>query len=89
MAIKYEETKSLIGLVLRAARMNALEILQSALDENGWTMPEFYDGVIEHAIGLPYTSDQWLDFHQKVPHWRLRDEKALMDKLSPRQREQL
>ncbi len=55
----------------------------------GRTAPEFYDGVILHGPDMTYTSDQWFDFHQKVPHWRLQREERLIGKLTPRQRELL
>lgn len=82
----YDETKLLIGLVLQAKRDLVSEQLFNALAGMKHDHPEFYDGVIKHSPGMPLTSDQWLDFLLKVPHWRLLEEKALIDKLSPHQR---
>ncbi len=89
MTLSFYETKWLIDLVLRTEAAAALIALREELRETKRKEPEFYDGVILHGPGMIYSSDQWLDFHIKVPHWRLRDEKALMDKLSPSQREML
>lgn len=90
MTLNYEETKSLIDGVLAVGRDDARKVLQVELKRMDRTMQEFYEGVIQHGPHLTsYTSDQWLDFHLKIPHWRLQREKALMDKLSPKQRELL
>ncbi len=64
-------------------------MLDHDLADHQMTRQQFYDGVILHGptIGLP--SDQWLDFHRKIPHWRLRDDRALMNLMSENQREML
>lgn len=89
MTLNYEETKVLIDRVLEARKENVSQVLDDGLGQLSRSMPEFYDGIIKHGPGMTYTSDQWLDFHLKVPHWRLRDDRTLMDKLSPKQRERL
>lgn len=83
----YEETKELIEIVLNSSKEEAIDYLRVGLKARELSEPEFYDGIIRHGPAMKYTSDQWLDFHVKIPHWRLRRERALMDKLSPRQKE--
>lgn len=87
MGLDYAETKRLIDRVLDYETSESEQDLNEDLRSMGRTRQEFYDGIIKHGRGMDYTSDQWFDFHKKVPHWRLRRERALMDKLSPRQRE--
>ncbi len=86
MTFSYDETKFVIDKVLDLPIESAEKGLKIVLEEFNRATPEFYEGVIKHGPKMPYTSDQWLDFLRKIPHWRLRDEKTLMDKLSPRQR---
>ncbi len=89
MTLSYHETEVLIDLVLRFKKEEARKALHFQLDLMSYQEPEFYEGVIKHGPFMKYSSEQWFDFHFKVPHWRLREEKALMDKLSESQREQL
>lgn len=89
MTLSFDQTRFLIDVVLSAKNGEALASLNETLTEIGRSAPEFYEGVISHGPFMNYTSDQWLDFHLKVPHWRLRDEKPLMDKLSAKQRSML
>jgi hypothetical protein len=89
MALSHDETKQFIDLVLRIDREGAQERLYQHLTKHGHALPQFYDGVIQHGPYMNYSAEQWFDFHSKVSHWRLREEPALMNKLSPRQRELL
>ena len=89
MTLNYKETKMIIDDVLKTDSEGVSSLLKSSLEDAGRTFPEFYDGVILHGPDMNYTSDQWFDFHQKIPHWRLQAEESLMRKLSPRQRELL
>jgi hypothetical protein len=89
MALSHDETKQFIDFVLNTDRKNAQEKLYQELTKANYTLPQFYDGVIEHGPFMNYTAEQWFDFHSKVPHWRLREESALMNKLSPHLRELL
>ncbi len=87
--MEFKETKILIDIVLSASPKAVEELLILNVKLLNRTIQQFYDGVIRHGPSMDYTSDQWFDFHSKAPHWRLRDEKTLMDKLTPRQRENL
>ncbi len=88
MTLEFDKTKDLIDLVLATKAELARKALENRLSSMGRTTPEFYDGVLSHGPKMShYTSDQWLDFFRKIPHWRLLDDKTLMDKLSPNQRE--
>lgn len=87
MTLEFDLTKVLIDQILKSARDKAYSILLFELEQINRTVPEFYEGVIKHGPTMPYTSDEWLDFHLKVPHWRLLDDKGLMDKLSEKQLE--
>ncbi len=89
MTLEYVPTQFIIDLVLEVMPAQAADKVNMALKKMDRTRPEFYEGVIKHGPFMTYTSAQWLDFHRKVPHWRLRAAKALMDKLSPRHREVL
>lgn len=89
MPLSHNETKYFIDLVLNTNSNDVRVRLYEELSNNDHSMPEFYDGVIQHGPFMNYTSEQWFDFHLKVPHWRLRDESSLMNKLSPHMREQL
>lgn len=89
MALSHNETKQYIDLVLSSDKEDAQAQLYVDLSQRGYTLPEFYDGVIKHGPFMNYTADEWFDFHKKVPHWRLRDEPALMNKLSPQHLELL
>ncbi len=89
MTLSYAETEVLIDLVLRSKMEDLSKLFHAELRNMGRREPEFYDGVILHGPFMKYSSEQWFDFHFKVPHWRLRDEKALMDKLSESQRQRL
>ncbi len=86
---EYNQTRDLIMDVLALAPDEAREFLNNRLVKAHITWPQFYDLVILHGPSLGFTSDQWLDFHLKIPHWRLLDDKGLMDLLSVNQREQL
>jgi hypothetical protein len=89
MALSHEETKQFIDFVLNIDRGDAHEKLYRYLTKHGHTLPQFYDSVIQHGPYMNYTAEQWFDFHSKVPHWRLREEPALMNRLSQHQRELL
>lgn len=90
MALNFEETKFVIDRVLEFSRADINEELKVVLTRMKQTMPAVYEGVLEHGPYMNfYTSAQWLDFHLKVPHWRLRRDKDLMAMLSPRHREML
>jgi hypothetical protein len=89
MALSHIETKQYIAPVLNTDIEKVRAHLYVDLSLKGHTLPQFYDGVIRHGPFMDYTADQWFDFHSKVPHWRLREEPSLMNKLSPRQRERL
>lgn len=86
MTLTYKETQELIDTVLSATNEKASKVLHHRLQSKGRDITEFYDGVIKHGPKMPYSPTQWLDFHLKIPHWRLQAEKALMDKLSANQR---
>ncbi len=88
MRLGYNQTIFLIDRVLESHLNEASEVLRKELSKMRLTIQSFYDGTIHHGPYLNcYTSDQWLDFHLKVPHWRLRAEEGLMKKLSPKHRE--
>lgn len=89
MPLSYDETREFIDLILRTKKEDARTALHFDLVSTGHSEPEFYDGVIKHGPFMNYTADEWFDFHKKVPHWRLRDEPALMNKLSPQHLELL
>ncbi len=88
--MKYEETKYLIDRVLSFDQNHAPEQLELELAKMNRSIQALYDGLLLHAQFMSfYTSDQWLDFHRKVPHLRLRRDAALMNKLSPKHRQLL
>ncbi len=89
MTLSYVDTGSLIKLVLDGPKKTARQALNQALKEMGSSEPEFYAGVIEHGTGLPFSSEQWFNFHSKIPDRLLRDHVELMNKLSPSQRKAL
>lgn len=89
MALSHDETKYFIDLVLKTSKGEAGKFLYRNLLKRGYSLPTFSDGVIAHGPFMDYTAEQWFDFHTKIPHWRLREESSLMNKLSPRQRELL
>lgn len=74
-------------LTLNTPKHQWFERLGARLKSYNRSFPEFFDGVIAHGDDIALTSDQWLEFLLKVPHWRLLREKALLNKLSPNQRE--
>jgi hypothetical protein len=85
VTLSFDETKVLIDLILNTNHEIARQILHKELGAMDRKEPEFYDGVIQHGPFMNYSAEQWFDFHMKVPHWRLRDEPSLMNKLSPEQ----
>ena len=89
MTLSYLDTKKLIQLVLERPTKTAWQALNRALKVMNSSEPEFYAGVIEHGMGLPFSSEQWFDFHSKIPDRLLRDHVELMNKLSPSQRKAL
>ncbi len=89
MTLSYNETKEFIDFVLVHPMVNIRKRLNTQLKRRRLKEQEFYAGVMEHGKGMPYTSDQWFDFHSKIPDKLLRDDPDLMNKLSPRQREDL
>ncbi len=89
MATDYTETEEIINLILGVKSQDPTKVLHLLLKARGKTAPEFYDGVIKHGVKMKFNSDQWFEFHRKIMHWRLLNEKALMSKLSEKQREQL
>lgn len=90
MALNYGETKLLIEKVLSFDKATASVDLDTELNKMGRTIQSLYEGVLLHGPKMNfYTSDQWLDSHQKVPHWRMRRDDELMAMLAPRHREML
>lgn len=87
--MNYQETEELIEFVLTAKRQTVWERLNDRIVQSERSIPEFYEGVLKHGPKMSYTNDQWFDFLRKIPLWRLLEDKGLMDKLSPNQREQL
>ncbi len=89
MTLSYIETKTLKDFVLARPKEDIRIKLNRELKRRHTKEQEFYAGVMEHGKGMPYTSDQWFDFHSKIPDKLLREDPDLMNKLSPRQRESL
>lgn len=89
MALSYDQTKVLVKQILRASRDEARDILRLRLLELESREPEFYASVIKHEGGLPFSSEEWLDFFSKIPTQVFRDAPQLMNKLSESQRERL
>ncbi len=89
MTLAYDETYLLIQLVLSTDETTARKKLNSTLAEVEKREPEFYMGVLEHGPSMNFTSEEWSDFFSKIPERLFRAEPALMNKLSPRQRETL
>lgn len=83
MTLDFPETRRLIIIVLKADKETVTSRLKSSLDALQNSFPEFYEGVITHGPFMDFTSDEWFDFHKKVPHWGLRAEDSLMKKLTP------
>ena len=89
MTLSYNDTLNLIKFVLICTKKTARKDLNMKLKQKTWTEPEFYAGVREHGLRMPFTADQWFDFHSKIPDRLLRDHAGLMSKLSPQQRNNL
>lgn len=89
MSLSYNDTMTLIQFVLRLPKEIARKGLHIELSKRRWTEAEFCAAVLIHGKGLDLTTDQWFDFHSKVPNRLLRDDTELMNKLSPKQRQLL
>lgn len=89
VTLSHDETKFLIDFVLETDKKKARGALHMVLIDMNRTEPEFYDGVLKHGPFMTYTAEQWFDFHSKISHWHLRDDPALMSKLSPAQQARL
>lgn len=90
MALSYADTKKLIDLILDRPKQIARKDLNTTLQDKGWSEPQFYNGVLKHGPGMPYTAEQWFDFYSKIPTHTLRDTRnpgadELLKKLSPEQ----
>lgn len=87
MKMTFNETETAIKNILEADKADATLVLNTLLQNIEKNVGQFYDGVIEHGPKMGITDEQWFDFHNKINHWRLRQDKRLMDKLSARHRE--
>ena len=85
MTLAYSDTKSLVDFVLETPFREARKHLHWKLQRLGRNEPEFYSGIIEHGPYMHFTSDEWFDFHRKIPVAILRDDSRLMNKLSQSQ----
>jgi hypothetical protein len=88
MTLSYNETKTLIDLVLKTEQAAARDALHLRLKQMKRTEPEFYAGVRDHGPGL-LTPDQLVDLLNRFPNRLLYADPKLMNKLSEKQREEL
>lgn len=89
MMMSYNETRVLVESVLAIPVGNARKDLHIILRGMTRSEPEFCTAVIAYHQRLLLSSERWLDLFIKIPNRAFFDEPKLMDKLSPRQRDQL
>lgn len=80
------ETQDLIQAVLRCDKSDVIARLNARLKDCRASHQQFYSAIIMFGQRLDFSSEQWLDFLIKLPHWRLLAEKSIVNRLSPNQK---